>query len=670
MICYSTNKNDRCFNICHFFYKLKKGRYCMKISSDSQKFIIENLQENKLLIYSETDVLSFEKEHGIFNISSEKLLGFYQIENSPLHILDGNGSPIDVSQIEDEINFSNDTYLSIDGKNYYIYIDKHNLLTLVFNKKPSLFNFYNKDCEIINISTNNKEFTINFTCKYFKPTSVNVFIKDRNHVFEIPLKASSFKVSTLKRNTFQVQANFIIEKNAIRSLISNDKNLNNYNVESYDLHFNYDIKEMSLSEYPPRIKAPNANYFSEKDEVWGGFENKMCLFKLYSTKHGNLSTRIFIVPKLTYLYYLKMKKNNLETKINKPIIIIVEYPEKAQDNGFIFFQFLINNYDDRFDVYYLLSDYSSDIINLKGYEDNIIQYQSLNHIKLFESATVIVHTHTPNYVLPFLTNFLEEKVKSKNKLFLQHGVIASKDVSGIYGRTQNNEFTNLFVVSSEREKYEVIEKYNYTEQNTILTGLPRFDNIIMDRKTSKLTKNHILIMPTWRKGLDQYTDEQFKNTCFFKTYNQLLQNEMLVNFVTENNIKISFYLHRNFQKFSHLFCDKYVKVLYEGQYSVSSLLKDNDLLITDYSSVGFDFALMHKKVIYYRPSALVSNEMLEENKSLLPGDIVENEKDLIEELHYFEMKKRYKEHMKDIYIYEDTKACQRIAKKMIKAFNL
>src|SRR5699024_6313080 len=128
-----------------------------------------------------------------------------------------------------------------------------------------------------------------------------------------------------------------------------------------------------------------------------------------------------------------------------------------------------------------------------------------------------------------------EKVKSKNKLFLQHGVIASKDVSGIYGRTQNNEFTNLFVVSSEREKYELMEKYNYTKQNTILighpkldniimdrkttkvtkkekyemiekynytekntihTGLPRFDNNIMDRKTSKLTKNHILIMTT------------------------------------------------------------------------------------------------------------------------------------------------------------------------------
>src|SRR5699024_3944441 len=224
-------------------------------------------------------------------------------------------------------------------------------------------------------------------------------------------------------------------------------------------------------------------------------------------------------------------------------------------------------------------------------------YQSLIHLKLFEKADVIVHSHTPNYVLPFLTNFLENQVKTKYKLFLQHGVIGSRNVSDIYGRKDNNEFTNLFVVSSEREKNEVIEKYNYTEQNTILTGLPRFDNIIKNRKTSKVSKNHILIMPTWRKGLDQYTDDKFKNTYFFKAYNQLLQNEMLVNFVTENNIKVSFYLHRNFQKFSHLFCDQYVKVLYEGQYSVSSLLKDNDLLITDYSSVGFDFALMHKKVI-------------------------------------------------------------------------
>ncbi|OEL01087.1 hypothetical protein AST12_11090 [Staphylococcus succinus] len=642
----------------------------MKISSDSQKFIIENLHKNKLLIYSENGALSFEKELGIFNIPLEKLLDFYQIENAPLHILGEDGNPIDTSKIDGEIDFSNDTYLSIDEKNYYIYIDKNNLLTLVFNKKPSLFNFYNKDCEITNISKEKKAFTINFTCKYFKPTSVNVLIKDRNHTFEILLTASSFKVIVLKRNTFHIQAHFVIDKNAIRYIINNDKNIINYNVEAYDIHFNYNIKEMPLSEYPPRIKAPEANIFKENDEVWGEFKNKMCLFKMYATQHGNLSTRIFIVPKLTYLYYLKMTKNNLETKSNKPIVIIVEYPEKAQDNGLIFFQYLINNYSDRFSVYYLLSDYSSDITNLKGYEDNIIQYQSLEHIKLFERSTVIVHTHTPNYVLPFFTNFLEEKVKSKNKLFLQHGIIASKDVSNIYGRTPNNEFTNLFVVSSEREKNEVINNYNYPEESVILSGLPRFDNIIRHRYASQTIKASILIMPTWRKEIDQYSDSKFKETDFFKVFNQLLTNKSLINYMSNNKITIKFYLHHNFQKFSHLFDDTYVNIIHEDDHNVKDLLYESNLLITDYSSVGLDFSLMYKKVIYYRPIELTDIEITTEDGNFLPGIIVNTESELLKQLQNFEIDYQYKKTLKDIYLYDDTLACQRIVNKMIETFNI
>lgn len=642
----------------------------MRISSDSQQFIIENLHLNKLIIHSETDVLTIEKEHGTFNISSEKLLDFYQIENSPLHILDEEGETINVTQIEDEIEFCNDTYLSINDKSYYIYIDKYNLLTLVFNKKPSLFNIYKKDCEITNISSNNMEFTINFTCKYFKPKSVYAFIKDRNHNFEIPLSANSFKVSSLKRYTFLVEANFIIEKSAISNLINVEKNVINYNVEAYDLHFNYEIEEIPLSKYPPRIKASNANLLKDDDEVWGDFENKMCLFKLYGTKHGNLSTRIFIVPKLTYLYYVKMKKNNLDTKADKPIIIIVEYPEKAQDNGLIFFQYLIKNYSDRFDVYYLLSDYSVDITNLKGYEDNIIQYQSLEHIKLFESSTVIIHTHTPNYVLPFLTNFLEEKVKSKNKLFLQHGIIASKDVSGIYGRTQNNEFTNLFVVSSEREKNEVINNYNYPEESVILSGLPRFDDIVRHRDYSLTTQCSILIMPTWRKEIDQYSDIEFRETKFFKVFNQLLNNESLINFQHNNDIAINFYLHHNFQKFSHLFDNPSINVIYEGTHNVKDLLYESDLLITDYSSVGLDFALMNKKVIYYRPVELRDSEINSEDQDFLPGVIVNTESELLKELQSFEITTQNMEITKDIYLYNDTNACQRIVNVMIKKFNL
>src|SRR5699024_12722518 len=91
----------------------------------------------------------------------------------------------------------------------------------------------------------------------------------------------------------------------------------------------------------------------------------------------------------------------------------------------------------------------------------------MEHLKVFNKADVIVHTHTPNYSLPFLTNFLENKLKAKKKIFLQHGVIGSKDVSQLYGRTEDNEFTNLFVVSSMREKKTVEKHYNYPENNVI-----------------------------------------------------------------------------------------------------------------------------------------------------------------------------------------------------------
>lgn len=177
-------------------------------------------------------------------------------------------------------------------------------------------------------------------------------------------------------------------------------------------------------------------------------------------------------------------------------------------------------------------------------------------------------------------------------------------------------------------------------------------------------------MPTWRKELTQYTETQFKESEFFKAYNSVLNNKIIASLVMDDDYKITFYLHRNLQKFSHLFNTEYASVISEGAKNVNTLLKENELLITDYSSVGFDFALMHKKVIYYRPSSLISEEMTEEKQSLLPGDIIKKETDLFKEIQCLRMKDKYKEDMKALYKYEDIHACERIVEEMIKRFNI
>lgn len=642
----------------------------MRISSDNKNITIDNLNEKKLYLKVNNDYLELNKNDETFILTIESLKKHIKTENTPCFFVNEKNEVIDVSKIKTRIIFANESYLDYKNDCYYIYIDKHDKLSLVYKTKPSVFNFYKKDCEFVE-TNKNKEFIYQFTCKYFKPSTVNTHIKKRNKDFEVVFKANHFNVIEKENNEYQVTVINVIEGKELEELVSNAQDITNYNVEAYDLHFSYEIEEMPISNYAPRIKGNSSNILDENDEIWGVFDDiNMMLLKIYFTDHGNLSCRLFLVPKLTYSYYLKMKQINVQTQQkSKPTIICCEYPEKAQDNGYVFFKYLIKNYADNFNIYYLISDNSKDIKNLNGYERNLIQYKSVEHIKLFEKADLIIHSHTPNYALPFFTNFLENKVKEKNKLFLQHGVIASKDVSHIYGRKPTNEFTNLFVVSSEREKKEVFEKYNYPLEDIILTGLPRFDTIMENKGLKDTVKNSVLIMPTWRKGLDQYSEKAFKETDFYKIYASLIHNKDLIDLITRFDYTVKLYLHKNLQKFSYLFEGKFINVMFEGEKTVSELLKESSLLITDYSSVGFDFALMEKKVLYYRPPELISEEMIEENNNVLPGNIIDNEKKLIENMNSFDMDKIYKNKLKDIYKYNDSNACNRIALEVFKILN-
>src|SRR5690625_7105540 len=54
------------------------------------------------------------------------------------------------------------------------------------------------------------------------------------------------------------------------------------------------------------------------------------------------------------------------------------------------------------------------------------------------------------------------------------------------------------------------------------------------------------------------------------------------------------------QKFTSYFEYSPVKVISQGEVDVQSLLKTSALMITDYSSVAFDFSFLSKPVIYYQ----------------------------------------------------------------------
>lgn len=69
----------------------------------------------------------------------------------------------------------------------------------------------------------------------------------------------------------------------------------------------------------------------------------------------------------------------------------------------------------------------------------------------------------------------------------------------------------------------------------------------------------------------------------------------------EKDMTLTFFPHYQTQKLgaeTPVFHER-IKVLKQGEETVQSLLKRHRLLITDYSTVSFDFAYMNKPVIFF-----------------------------------------------------------------------
>src|SRR5699024_901190 len=135
--------------------------------------------------------------------------------------------------------------------------------------------------------------------------------------------------------------------------------------------------------------------------------------------------------------------------------------------------------------------------------------------------------------------------------------------------------TDLFLVSSEKEKDIVVQDYGHESSKVKITGLSRFDNLF--EKDIEI-KRQVLIIPTWRNGL--INDQRFLKSKYFHRYLELVFHPQLLKLATENHFNIVFCLHPNMQRFSGYFKDaKSVKVIDQGEADVQHLLKESAMLI-------------------------------------------------------------------------------------------
>lgn len=281
----------------------------------------------------------------------------------------------------------------------------------------------------------------------------------------------------------------------------------------------------------------------------------------------------------------------------KNIMLVSEKGDDARDNGYHFFLY-VKQHHPELEAYYVITDHSPDRPRLSEYESSLVSYLSFRHCVVFWKAHYLVGTHlraghTP---MPFVLVRKLRKVwdiyRGKIVVNLKHGI-----TKGYMDRLRyENTGYNLLVCGAAPEVHDFMVNYHYPSTVAKYTGFCRFDKLLDFQ-----VKRQILVMPTWRNYIhpDRITD-----SLFYRSYRNLLTDSCLASLLDEYNIDLIFYPHHRFQpvvsQFKQGVTSPHIIIADLAHYDVQQLLKESALMITDYSSVLFDFVYMKKPVIFFQ----------------------------------------------------------------------
>lgn len=355
------------------------------------------------------------------------------------------------------------------------------------------------------------------------------------------------------------------------------------------------------------------------------------------------------------------------------IWLFEEKHTEARDNAYHLFMF-IKKYHPEINSFYTIKKNTADELKVKEF-GTIIHAETIKHYMYWIAAKYSISSQ-PYGAAPNPREWVKKLGffcrKDQKVIFLQHGIIIN-DLPGLdYSRTG----FDLFSCSALPEQRYIREGLHYPEKNAKLLGLCRFDNLKNFNK-----QNIILIMPTFRKWLvssnpDSEAKENeikhFIQSDYYLRYRDLLTNKAMLDMARENGYRIIFYLHYGIQSYSKAFsscANQTVTIADRNHYDVQQLLMDCALLITDYSSVFFDFAYMEKPEIFYQfdeeqyRSGHYNSGYFDYCKDGF-GPVFKKEEDLISYLTFLlrnkcEIESEYRRRIHSFFLFRDEHNCER-----------
>jgi len=278
----------------------------------------------------------------------------------------------------------------------------------------------------------------------------------------------------------------------------------------------------------------------------------------------------------------------------------------AGDNAEHMYRWVSRNRPD-LNSWFILKRDSPDWNRLEAEGFRLVEYKSRDWVSLLLAADHLASSHIDHYVIHPLD--ARRYGKSHFKFtFLQHG-ITKDDLS----RWLNIKPIDVFVTATPPEWRSIAGDgpFSFSSRETVLTGFPRHDALLQKRAAlSDAERDSIVIMPTWRQVLlgaalpgsnARAKGENFTSSEYAQQYGALLRSDRLRALAEAHGKRIVFMPHPNMKP--HL--DEFdvpasVTLLGYDDTDVQTVLARACVVVTDYSSLGFEASFLHIPVVNFQ----------------------------------------------------------------------
>ena len=373
---------------------------------------------------------------------------------------------------------------------------------------------------------------------------------------------------------------------------------------------------------------------------------------------------------LKVFFFILKIFNSLVPKSKKKILFISR-PDYA-DNAKHMYDYFVKNNPEKKQLSWLIYDkYAYDILKEKG----------LNNIYYLKTVRGVFEYLRSKYIITSSSSLWQVKSLFQKQFDLWHGIplktiLCMEDMSCKTSSPAVN--VDMRFATSSLTKALLAASFNFSAKDIKITGQPRTDCLfetnnelydflkIENDKYSKI----VLYMPTYRSGYKDKNDGtsiQGNNVFRFEYYDHLEFSK----FLKQENILFLFKLHPyeealyrnviegdNIKLISH-------EALIKEKLDIHELLNNIDILITDYSSVYFDYLLLDKQLIFIpTDKEIYENKRgfnLEPYEFWTPGEKVYRQETLEDALVASDKHEDTRKVICNImHTYQDTNACDRV----------